>query len=298
MKLFVYRHPSGVRNFGDELGADVFPRLLPGVFNDDDRTLFLGIGSILFDFMPADATKIVLGAGYGGYTSLPSLDSSWRVYGVRGPLTCRALGLDPALGIGDPAILLDDTPYRACPKRFRASFMPHWQSMERGDWLRVSEMAGVNLIDPRAPVSEVLHAIAASDVLLAEAMHGAIVADALRVPWIALRPLDPVHRFKWHDWAESLAVTLRPQRLAASTLGERLDVTRIGRRAPWRRIRRALPGISRLAQTAFAESAAQSLGRALRSEPCLSHDAMLSKARMRINDAVDAFRRDFANART
>jgi len=297
MRLFIYRHPCGVRNFGDELGSEVFPRLLPGVFDDSEGELFLGIGSTLFDFFPPDAQKIVLGAGYGGYTKAPLLDTSWRIYGVRGPLTCRALGLDPALGIGDPAILLAEGTRKPVQKRFSASFMPHWQSMERGSWSHAADLVGINLIDPRRPVAEVVEAISASDMVLSEAMHGAIVADALRVPWIALCPLDPVHRIKWHDWAESLAIRLRPQHLAASNLAERLEVQRIGRHTPWRRITRALPSAARIARASFIESAAESLRRASKSGPCLSDDNALARATARIHDALAAFRRDWQQRR-
>jgi succinoglycan biosynthesis protein ExoV len=293
VKLFVYRHPSGVRNFGDELGRNIFPALLPGRFDEDGCEIFLGIGSILFDSLPPTARKIVLGAGYGGYTRPPVIDATWTIHGVRGPMTCRALGLEPRLAIGDPAMLLRVMhPRRSAPKRLRTAFMPHWQSMQRGDWPRAAALAGVHLIDPRAPVQQVLEEIADCEMLLAEAMHGAIVADALRVPWIALRPLDPIHRFKWQDWAEPLDLPLRPQALAASTLRERIEVIRIGRRVPGRRVTRLLPGLAGIGADAFAESAAEALRRAAASEACLSRDAMLDRAVTRLQEAIERFRQD------
>ena len=87
--------------------------------------------------------------------------------------------------------------------------------------------------------------------LLSEAMHGVIVADAMRVPWIAMRPLVSVHRAKWLDWADTLDLRVRFQRLAASSLAERLHAsslaaTRRGRRLlnlarPASASRRAVP---------------------------------------------------------
>jgi succinoglycan biosynthesis protein ExoV len=61
----LYRWHDGVGNFGDELNTLLWPRLLPGFFDDDPAELFLGIGSVLDSRHPATAMKLVAGAGYG-----------------------------------------------------------------------------------------------------------------------------------------------------------------------------------------------------------------------------------------
>ena len=61
--------------------------------------------------------------------------------------------------------------------------------------------------------------------LLSEALHGVIVADALRVPLVVLQPLVPVHRAKWHDWPAALRLPVEFRRLAASSLPERLQAS-------------------------------------------------------------------------
>ena len=59
MKLVFFR--GKVPNFGDELNLYVWPALLPAGFLDEDEDeLFVGIGSIIGDHLPAHARKYVM----------------------------------------------------------------------------------------------------------------------------------------------------------------------------------------------------------------------------------------------
>jgi len=98
--------------------------------------------------------------------------------------------------------------------------MPHFESAARGAWRQAAALAGVRLIDPRDSPSTILQAIGRCKVLLSEALHGVIVADAMRVPWVAIRPLARVHRAKWWDWADTMDLRPRFLGLPASTLSE------------------------------------------------------------------------------
>jgi hypothetical protein len=174
-------------NFGDDLNLWLWPKLLPGVFDDDESIVFYGIGSIISHRSDGPAKKIVLGAAFvPEYGRLPDLAGDrWQFYFVRGPVTAAALGLDPALGIGDPAVLVR-TVLPPGKRDGPVCFMPHWESLEWGYWQAVCQRAGLSLIDPRWPVERVLDAIGSARLMICEAMHGAIVADALQFrgfPW-------------------------------------------------------------------------------------------------------------------
>ncbi len=220
MKLFHYRgtHP----NFGDELNLWLWPRLLPDFFDEDERTVFIGIGSTLGDAPKAATKKIVFGAGFvPEYHDQPDLhDGTWQIYFVRGPRTTTRFSLSPDLAISDSAILLRTQIDLNKKTAETISFMPHWESMERGNWGKVCKRADITLIDPRLPVEEVIAVLMRSKLVIAEAMHGAIIADAFRIPWVPIMPLNAVHRGKWFDWSESLSIALKSHHLWPSALAE------------------------------------------------------------------------------
>jgi succinoglycan biosynthesis protein ExoV len=119
------------------------------------------------------------------------------------------------------------------------------------------------------------------------------VADALRVPWIALRPLAPVHRAKWHDWAATLDLAVAFRDLAASSLPERLHASPL---AACRHARRLLDGaaprLRRLARSRFIDRAAHALSAAASAAPQLSEPAALNRCQTRMLDRLLALRHD------
>ncbi|HTM01980.1 MAG TPA: polysaccharide pyruvyl transferase family protein [Vicinamibacterales bacterium] len=212
MKLFYFRGADGATNFGDELNRYLWPRLLPGVFDRDDGRQFVGIGTLLNDQLPAASRIIVFGSGVG-YYGPPQRTERWSIYCVRGPLSAKALGLDHDAAVTDPATLIVRA--AAIPNqstRTPYAFMPHWQS-EPDAWKDVCAGAGIGFIDPREEPERVLAAIRSTDVLVTEAMHGAIVADALRIPWVPVRSRPAINTFKWDDWCGSMGLTYRAHEL-------------------------------------------------------------------------------------
>lgn len=200
MRLHYYRDSIG--NVGDDLNPWLWPRLLPGFFDNRDDAFFLGIGTILGIELPAAARKIVFGSGVG-YGRTPTLDESWDVRFVRGPLTATALGLPPERAITDAALALRLLVPAASGGR-GVAFMPHHLSAEYADWRRICADADIRFIDARDPVVTVIAQIASCSMLISEAMHGAVLADALRVPWRAAKAYEHINEFKWKDWCSSL----------------------------------------------------------------------------------------------
>jgi succinoglycan biosynthesis protein ExoV len=278
-------------NFGDELNATLWTHLLPDGFLDDDAAaLFLGIGSILWDYLPKGPRKIVAGSGFGGYTAVPDVhDGSWDILWLRGPLTARALGVDARLVITDAAVLLRATPLPAPVGTGQVAFMPHVDSIARGNWAAVCAAAGITFLDPRAAPDHLLARIRGAGLVLTEAMHGAIVADALRTPWIPLLPLLPLHRAKWEDWAGSLDLDLQPRALPPSTLREAW-IARTGLQAEGRSRRLFDNPLARRGDRMLIARAAAALSRiAATGRPQLSPDATIARATERALAALNGF---------
>jgi succinoglycan biosynthesis protein ExoV len=290
--VILYQWRGSHRNFGDELNSVLWPRLLPDFFDQDEATRFLGIGSILDDRHEPSTAKLVAGSGYGGYRPQIALDESWIVHWVRGRRTARLLGLPPTLGIGDPASLVPLAGLTPMRENRDIGFIPHFESVIRGAWQEVAGAAGVTLIDPRDDPLTVIAAIGKCRLVMSEALHGVIVADALRVPWIAIRPLAPIHRPKWFDWAETLDLSIEFNGLPASTALERAHLTHLSRFHLGRRVLHhqatRLRGID---GQRHIDRAAQALREVSRAEPQLSRSAPLEAAQYRMMEAIAALRK-------
>jgi len=213
MKLFYYRDPGGIKNFGDDLNPWLWQRLLPGVFDADASTLFVGIGTILNDAMPKATRTVVFGSGVGYGKGIPRVDDTWKIYCLRGPLTAKALGVSPELAVSDPAMLIGRlVNCENTNKKHRYAYMPHLRNASQA-WEEICQSIGFGYIDPRWSVDRVLAAFNQTGTLITEAMHGAIVADALRIPWIAVYTGSGILKFKWQDWCLSVGLDYAPKPL-------------------------------------------------------------------------------------
>ena len=214
MRLYYYKSKSGIKNFGDDLNPWLFDRLLPNLFSSsvEDEDILVGFGTILNDQVPKAGKKIVFSSGVGYGKSLPVIDDSWHFLCVRGPLSARALKIDPNKAIVDGAMLVTEVYQPSFVNEYNFSFMPHAMMAEENSE-QLQQLCNdlcINYIDPRLPVEDVLRMIHNSRRLITEAMHGAIIAEAFRVPWIPVASSEKILLFKWRDWCHSIGIDYQP----------------------------------------------------------------------------------------
>lgn len=210
MKLHYFSSPKG--NFGDDLNPWLWRQLVPELLDEASDTALIGMGTILEPWfvskIPAIARKVVLGAGAGMSSTLVQIDDTWSIFGVRGPLTASYLGLDLSLSTTDPAMMVRDLLKRPDTPSGGVGFMPHHVSNGRWNWQFTCEQAGLIYLDPYGDPVVTLDKIANCSKVLTEAMHGAIVADAFRIPWFPIQISQTNYVGKWHDWAASIRMPI------------------------------------------------------------------------------------------
>lgn len=208
------------------MNAHIWEALLPEGFFDDTEPTFLGIGTLINEHLE-EKEYWVLGSGFG-YGSHPRPGTRLRIFALRGPGSAQALDVPDALAVTDGALLLRRVwPQFLAPrpKTCRYAYMPHFsQHLVYGDVLEwCCRRAGITYLSPCDPVEDILAAIASTEVLLAEAMHGAIVADCLGTRWVPIKTYGEVNAFKWKDWCASVGLSYRPRAIAK--LGSALKLT-------------------------------------------------------------------------
>ncbi|PIE39471.1 MAG: hypothetical protein CSA53_01380 [Gammaproteobacteria bacterium] len=223
MKLCYYHNDE--KNFGDDLNAWLYPKLLPGIVdgfcahgdeylaqNNREAAIIYGIGTVLDHRIPPHPVKHVLGSGVGYYHK-PELDERFRIHFVRGPKSATAIGLAPEIGINDPAIMLTRFIERPDPKH-KYTLIMHCDTAKSGYWENIAKTCGFNYVDPRAddPIS-VVQELISSEHVISESLHGAIIADAFGIPWLPISAMPHINAFKWQDWGEAIGQPYEPVRL-------------------------------------------------------------------------------------
>ena len=198
------------RNFGDDLNPFLLGQLFSSSVLASKEVCILGVGSILnrrnAELVGSYRNKVVFssGAGYGEFAT--DLDDSWEFACVRGPHTAKAMGLAESSGICDGAVLLSDY-YKPKPVRQRRGivFIPHIKThFATGRVLAdISSELGWRYLTPDKAMEDFIDGVRSASLVVTEAMHGAILADTMRVPWIPIA-MHQHNEFKWRDWLSSI----------------------------------------------------------------------------------------------
>lgn len=217
MPVQLVHFKASTGNVGDDFSEWLFTRCLGSNLSEQADTLLFGVGSILdqkFDnaFSNADVKRrLVFGSGARSATTLPDIaKESWRIYCVRGPLTASALDLPAQKAVADPAILAPRL-HPAIPETSGPIGIVPYFTASLPIWTQIAHRLGWTVISPHLGVEDFIDTLNRCSRVFCESMHGAIFADAYRIPW---RPLSgtgansegPTHAFKWTDWSSAMGI--------------------------------------------------------------------------------------------
>ncbi|WP_418647174.1 polysaccharide pyruvyl transferase family protein [Thauera butanivorans] len=297
MKLYYFADPHG--NFGDDLNPWLWKKLAPSLMNEDEMELFIGIGTLLNHRLPSAPIKHVFGSGVG-YGNLPERNGRLIIHALRGYESARLLGEDKRKVITDAAILVRAVDYPRAPiKDKEYGFIPHTLSSQYYDWSGVCDDLGIHHVSAQWNVERVFREMTRCKVMVCEAMHGAIIADALRIPWIPAVCYDYISAFKWGDWLSTLDLPYQPSVITSLYDPERnsLPVPRLKNK-----VKRGFARIG-IAPTNWTEPppaktgmkerarATLELKAALNRPPQLSKDSIIESHTNRYLDLLDQFSR-------
>lgn len=209
MNVTYYKDPIG--NFGDDLNEWIWDEIAPFIRDKESIYSLLGIGSIINKLLIKDEKVIVFGSGIG-YGEIPNKEDL-IINCVRGKLTARLLGISESLAIADSAILLNLIPaFSPIPENERDGviFIPHHTTAQKSNYSEICDKLDIELVSPILDSKHVINKIRGSKLVIAESMHAAIVADAMRVNWIPVVANSNTNTFKWLDWLSTFEINYKP----------------------------------------------------------------------------------------
>jgi succinoglycan biosynthesis protein ExoV len=98
--------------------------------------------------------------------------------------------------------------------------VPHHRADPSGAWRAAAARAGIEYLSPLTESRDVITRLRRARLVLADSMHAAILADAMRVPWIPLATSPAINSFKSQDWTLSCPNPPRPPKVEHEDGGE------------------------------------------------------------------------------
>lgn len=213
----VFYHQGASPNVGDDLNAILWAKLMPGLDQLRTADWLIGIGTILDERVNGlEGSKLVLGSGLRTAQSSSRFGADVRFAAVRGKHTAARLGLGADVALCDPGFLVSRLWPDRAPSGDRIGLVPHVYSTRMTEIERVATDAGIEVISPGLPIDEFLAKLKACARVYCESLHGAIFADALRVPWARVRICSHYYEgagvsdFKWADTFSVLGLDSQP----------------------------------------------------------------------------------------
>lgn len=156
---------------------------------------------------PFSRQILLLGTGVDENFPLTTPPHNWAVYAVRGPLTAQKLSLPPQKSVTDSAILLKGVlPPLSQKRHYPRTYLADIQgSRHRHALEKICAEFNIHLISLQNSMEKILEVLQQSQCVITDSLHGAIVADTLRIPWIPLLP-PQVGDFPWRDWCASMDI--------------------------------------------------------------------------------------------
>lgn len=202
-------------NFGDDLNRILWPSLLPQIHDIAPNEAILGIGTLQGYHIPPAVQKVhVLGTGGHEHPASQWIDERFQFHFVRGPLTAKNWGCEDRALIDGAALLmhsyLKDVD-ASSTRPAKLGFIPHHTSDHFADFAYISAQAGMKYITTLGcDVEQFIRDVKSCDAIVTEALHGAIIADLFRKPWIPMCSGEHIYNYKWDDWCRSVGLSYQP----------------------------------------------------------------------------------------
>lgn len=274
------------RNFGDDINPALLGRLFHGSIINSDSICLVGIGTILNERhvreIAAYDRKVVFSSGAGSENLDYAFDDTWHFACVRGPKTAKVLGLPEKAGVCDGAVLLSDF-YEPKPAAERKGviLVPHVHTGRvAGRALQeICSDLGLIYLSPAVEAGRFIDTVRSAQLVLAEAMHGAILADCMRTPWLPVRFLQH-NRFKWEDWFASIGLQYRSHLLGPRLWDHREGGVKAWVKEPVQRVKVAM--VKRAIRRVIQDE-----------EPLLSDEMLLESKKRELREVMDSINRAY-----
>ena len=215
--IFLQKAEISGLNFGDDITDDfyneIFRSEVEGREQSSIRNLVYIMGSIIGQNESTNYVHNYYGAGFGFSKKAPKNNA---IHFVRGPLSEEFLGNKSPFYADAAYITLCFEKYSSFINELKLSpkkgygYVPHHSNTSSNFSVRFCRENGLKFIDPRRHWKEVLRDLSGCEGVYAEAMHGAIFSDVLRVPWVPVFTTTNLSCFRWLDYCLGAGTSFRP----------------------------------------------------------------------------------------